>query len=154
MARRHRSVPHRNAPSRNPRPLLMTTYLWVALGSALGGVARVWLSGVVARQFSHTVPFGTLLVNVSGSFLIGFIVAFTGPDGRLPISPTVRTFLTLGVLGGYTTFSSFSLQTLNLARDGQWLAAGWNIALSIVLCLVAVAIGHAAGLFFTSTKGP
>ena len=124
--------------------MVFQTYLWVMFGSALGGGARYWCSGVVARMFGETFPWGTLLINVFGSLVIGFFNTITGPDGRLLVGTTARQFVMIGICGGYTTFSSFSLQTLNLARDGEWLRAGANIVLSVVLCLVAVWIGHVA----------
>ncbi len=124
--------------------MALQTYLWVMLGSALGGGGRYWFSGVVARMFGETFPWGTLLVNVSGSLVIGFFNTITGPDGRLLVATTARQFVMIGLCGGYTTFSSFSLQTLNLARDGEWLRAGGNVVLSVVLCLVAVWVGHLA----------
>ena len=120
-------------------------YVWIALGSALGGASRYWLSGVLARRFGETFPVGTLAVNVTGSFLIGLLAALADTEGRLLISPVARSFLMIGVLGGYTTFSSFSLQTLNLARDGEWLYASANVSLSVVLCLLAVWLGHVVG---------
>lgn len=116
--------------------------LWVALGSALGGVARYWCSGIIARQFGETFPLGTLAVNVVGSFLIGLIATISGTDGRFIIPAEARQFMMVGILGGFTTFSSFSLQTLTLARDGQWLLVGANIVGSVVLCLVMVWAGH------------
>ena len=115
---------------------------WVALGGALGSVARYWCSGVIARAMGETFPWGTLIVNVSGSLVIGFIATVSGPDGRFLIPPEARQFMMVGILGGYTTFSSFSLQTLSLARDGEWLLAGANIVGSVVLCLIAVWVGH------------
>jgi fluoride exporter len=122
----------------------MTAYLWVALGGALGSVARYWFSGVVARQFGETFPWGTILVNVTGSFVIGFFATVTGPDGRWLVRPWFRQqFFMLGICGGYTTFSSFSLQTLNLAEEGEWLYAGANVLVSVVTCLLAVWLGHA-----------
>jgi len=124
----------------------MTAYLWIALGSALGGVSRFWLSGVVARSIGEVFPWGTLLVNVSGSFVIGFIGFLTGPDGRLLVAPDIRLFLLVGICGGYTTFSSFSLQTLMLVRDGDVLRAGFNIVASVVFCLVAVWLGAVAAM--------
>ena len=108
----------------------------------MGGVARYWLSGVVARRFGETFPVGTLIVNVTGSFVIGFVATLTDPGARFLISVTARQFLLVGVLGGYTTFSSFSLQTLNLAREGEWLYASANVALSVLLCLLAVWFGQ------------
>lgn len=120
----------------------LMNYLCVAAGSALGGVLRYWLSGVLATRFGETFPLGTLVVNVSGSFLIGFLFTFTGTEGRVLWSATARNFFLAGICGGYTTFSSFSLQTLSLAREGEWLFAGLNILLSVALCLVAVWLGH------------
>jgi len=116
-------------------------YLLVAGGGALGSVARYWLSGVVGRRFGETFPYGTLLVNVSGCLAIGFFAAYTGPEGRALIRPEWRLAFMTGICGGYTTFSSFSLQTLNLATDGDWLRATANVMLSVVLCLGAVWLG-------------
>ena len=121
----------------------MLTYLWVALGGAIGMTARYWLATVVARAFGETFPWGTLIINVTGSFVIGFFAALTGPDGRVFASSTVRQFVMIGICGGYATFSSFSLQTLNLANDGEWFRAGANIGLSVALCLIAVWVGVA-----------
>ncbi|HEY7922913.1 MAG TPA: fluoride efflux transporter CrcB [Vicinamibacteria bacterium] len=115
--------------------------LAVALGSALGGVARYGLSGLVARSFGETFPWGTLIVNVLGSFLIGFVATLTGPDGRVLVSPVTRQFWMPGIFGGFTTFSSFSLQTLSLAQDGEWTRALANVTLSIALCLLGVWLG-------------
>lgn len=120
-------------------------YVWVGVGSALGGVGRHWLSGWIAGHFGERFPLGTLCVNVTGSFIIGFLAAFMMPEGRWLLGRSPRLFLMVGVLGGYTTFSSFSLQTLNLAREGEWLYAGANAAGSLVLCLVGVWLGHLAG---------
>jgi len=119
----------------------MVAYIWVALGGALGTTARYWLSGVVARSFGETFPWGTLIINVTGSFVIGFFGALTGPDGRLFVGSTARQFVMIGMCGGYTTFSSFSLQTLNLMNNGEWLRAGANIGMSVVLCMIAVWAG-------------
>jgi CrcB protein len=116
--------------------------LWVALGGALGSVARYWCSGLAANAVGETFPWGTLIVNVSGSLLIGFIATVSGTDGRFLIPPEARQFMMVGILGGFTTFSSFSLQTLTLARDGEWLLAGANVVGSVVLCLIAVWVGH------------
>lgn len=113
-------------------------YVWVAIGGALGTTGRYWLSGAVARVIGETFPWGTLLINVTGSLLIGFFATLTGPDGRVFVGSTARQFVMIGICGGYTTFSSFSLQTLNLVNDGEWLHAGTNILLSVALCLIAV----------------
>jgi fluoride exporter len=120
----------------------MLSYLWIGLGSALGGMARYWLSGLVAERVGETFPWGTVTVNATGCFVIGLFAALTDPDGRWLVHPTTRQFVMVGVLGGYTTFSSFSLQTLNLVRDGQWGWAGLNVLGSVVLCLIAVWAGH------------
>jgi len=131
----------------------MLAYLWIALGGALGSVGRFWFSGVIGRRFGETFPWGTLLVNVSGSFVIGLLAALTEPGGRRFVSPTGRQFLMYGVCGGYTTFSSFSVQTLELMRDGDWFKAGANAAGSMVLCLVAVWLGYAFGAGFSAGRG-
>jgi CrcB protein len=120
----------------------LALYCWIALGSALGGVARYFCSGVAARLFGETFPWGTLFVNVTGSFVIGLFATLTGPDGRMFAGSTARQFVMFGLLGGFTTFSSFSLQTLNLAQDSEWLQAGGNVVASVVLCLLAVWLGH------------
>jgi len=130
-------------------------YLWVAIGGALGSVSRYWLSGLVASRFGATFPWGTLVINVTGSFIIGIFAALAIPEGRLdPQSRAFTTqFLMIGVCGGYTTFSSFSLQTLNLLRDREWLYAGGNVLLSVVLCMVAVWLGYLLGSLFGFVKG-
>jgi CrcB protein len=120
----------------------MGLYFWVAIGGAVGTTGRFWLSGVVARLVGETFPWGTLLINVTGSLVIGLFAALTGPDGRVFVGSTARQFVMIGICGGYTTFSSFSLQTLNLMNDGEWLYAGANILLSVALCLIAVWGGH------------
>jgi fluoride exporter len=132
----------------------MLAYLWIAIGSALGGMARYWCSGFAAARFGETFPWGTIAVNVIGSFIIGFFATISGPDGRLLVPSLARQFVMLGFCGGYTTFSSFSLQTLNLVRDGEWLQAAGNIALSVVLCLVAVTIGHYAAAALNQMEAP
>jgi CrcB protein len=117
-------------------------YVWVAIGGALGSVARYGCSGLVARFAGVTFPWGTLLVNVSGSFVIGVLAALVAVDGRPLVAGDARAFLMVGVLGGFTTFSSFSFDTLNLARSGAWGAAGANVVGSVVLCLLAVSVGY------------
>lgn len=128
-------------------------YLWVMLGSAIGGGARYWLSGLIATHFGETFPWGTLFVNATGSFVIGFFATLTGPDGRLFVATEVRQLVLVGMCGGYTTFSSFSLQTLNLAREGDMLRAGANIGLSLVFCLVAVWLGHLGAMHLNELHG-
>ena len=129
------------------------TYFWVMLGSALGGGARYFVSGFAAQHIGETFPFGTLIVNVTGSFVIGFFATLTAPDGRVFVGTDTRQFVMSGLCGGYTTFSSFSLQTLNLARDGETLLAGANIVLSVVLCLLAVWLGFVAATALNQLKG-
>ena len=119
-------------------------YLYVAVGGAIGSVARFWLTALVAEILGPQFPWGTILINVLGSFVIGFYATFTGPDGRMTASFDARAFVMVGICGGFTTFSAFSLQTLDLARQSHWLEAGGNIMLSVVLCLVAVWLGHIA----------
>ena len=124
----------------------MLTYFWIMFGGALGTGARFLASGLVADRMGETFPLGTLFVNVTGSFVIGFFAAMTDPGGPFLVSPRVRQFVMIGILGGYTTFSSFSLQTLELARDGDWLRAGLNSVLSLVCCLMAVWLGRSLAL--------
>lgn len=131
----------------------MLNALWIFVGGGLGSLARWWASGFVAERFGQTFPWGTLLVNVSGSFLIGLFATLTGPDGRYVAPASFRTFFMLGVCGGYTTFSSFSLQTLNLAEEGEWFRAGGNAVLSVGLCLLGVWLGHVLALVINSPKG-
>jgi fluoride exporter len=119
----------------------MVSYIWIALGGAIGTAGRYWLSGVIARSFGETFPWGTLIINVTGSFVIGFFAALTGPDGRLFVSSNARQFVMVGMCGGYTTFSSFSLQTLNLMNGDEWYRAIGNIGASVALCLIAVWAG-------------
>ena len=115
--------------------------LLVAVGGALGSVARNLCSLGLSRWFGETFPWGTLCVNVLGSFVIGFYFVLTAPNGRLLVSSDWRIFVTVGICGGFTTFSSFSLQTLLLLRNGELLLAGLNALGSFVLCLVAVWLG-------------
>lgn len=117
-------------------------YIWIAIGSALGGIARYWCTEFIASNIDRSFPWGTIFVNIIGSFIIGFFAAITGPEGRFIISPEIRLFVMIGICGGYTTFSSFSLQTLNLVQEGDFLRAGANIILSILLCLIFVWIGY------------
>lgn len=131
----------------------MSQYLWIFLGSGLGGAARFALSGLVASRFGETFPWGTLIVNLTGSFVIGCFATLTAPDGRLLVSGSTRLLVMAGILGGYTTYSSFSLQTLALAREGEWLRAGGNATGTFVLCFVAVWLGHLCGSWLNSLKG-
>ena len=130
----------------------MASYFWIAIGSALGGMARYWCSGLAARLIGETFPWGTIIVNIAGSFIIGFFATLTGPDGRICADTLTRQFVMLGFCGGYTTFSSFSLQTLALLQDGEWLLASANIALSVIACLLAVWAGYALAASINALK--
>jgi fluoride exporter len=129
------------------------TLLWIGLGGGLGSMARHLASGWVARHFGATFPWGTLLVNVSGSLVIGLVAALTAPDGRWLVPVAARQFVMIGVLGGYTTFSSFSLQTLTLVQEGEWLHATGNVVLSVLGCLAAVWLGWLVGTQFNAPRG-
>ena len=120
----------------------MMMYLYVALGSALGGVARYGISLAVVRLLGSGFPWGTILINVVGSFIISFFGTLTLTGGPLPADMGLRVFVMVGLCGGFTTFSSFSLQTLELARNDAWGAAFLNVALSVALCLLAAAAGY------------
>jgi CrcB protein len=121
--------------------MTLVTYLLIGLGSALGGMFRYLCSGIAANLIGETFPFGTMIVNVAGSFIIGFFATLTGPDGRYFVSSDVRLFVMAGFCGGYTTFSSFSIQTLSLVNDGEFLYASLNVIGSVALCLLAVWAG-------------
>lgn len=128
----------------------MLSYLSVAAGGAIGAVARFWIGGLIAARIGQTFPTGTLFVNVTGSFLIGLFAALTGPDGRWMVQPITRQFFMIGICGGYTTFSSFSLQTLNLLQEGEWLYASLYTVLSFALCLLGVWLGVLAAFRFNA----
>jgi CrcB protein len=117
------------------------TCLYVMIGGALGTLARYAIS-VAALPYSRDMPWGTIGINVLGSFIIGFFGTLTLAQGRFPVSENMRLLVMIGVCGGFTTFSSFSLQTLDLLRSGAVMRAGLNIVASVVLCVAAVAIGH------------
>jgi len=132
-------------------------YLWVALGGAIGSVGRYWLGDIIASRFGAAAaafPLGTLVINVTGSFLIGIFAALTIPEGRMDSQARtlVMQLLMTGVCGGYTTISSFSWQTLKLVQERQWLYAGGNVALSVILCMIAVWLGYLLGSVFNTAK--
>ena len=120
----------------------MLNYLVVAIGGAVGSVVRFWISTLLTERFTETFPIGTLVVNVTGSFIIGVLAALAKSDA---ISHSARAFLMVGVCGGYTTFSSFSLQNLQLLQNGNYYYAGLNTALSLLLCMVGVWLGYLVG---------
>lgn len=119
---------------------------WVMLGSVFGGVARFWLSGFVGRRVGETFPWGTMVVNVTGCFAMGVLGAIALRSPPWFDQHIAWPLAAVGFMGAYTTVSSFSLQTLMLARDGELLRAGANVLLSITLCLAAVALGHLTGV--------
>jgi len=127
---------------------MLKTYLAVMFGGAVGTGLRMWLSSFLAARYGETFPLGTLVVNVVGCFVIGGFAALTGPEGLFFTSPLARQVVTIGVLGGFTTFSSFGLQTFNLLADGEWWRGGLNAMLSVGLCLLAVWLGHMIGTAF------
>lgn len=120
----------------------LVNYLWIALGGALGSMARYWMSQAVARVADATFPWGTLLVNILGSFVIGWFYTLTLPLGPWPTSEAMRLFVMVGICGGFTTFSAFSLQTFDLLRDGENLRALAYIVASVLLCVTATVFGH------------
>ncbi len=123
----------------------MKLALAVMAGGALGSLLRYLLSVWFVERWGDTFPWGTFFVNVVGSFGIGLFASLTPGDGLLSVSPTAKVFVMMGIFGGFTTFSSFSLQTLLLAREGAWIAAGGYVVASVVLCLAAVWLGDLAG---------
>lgn len=121
----------------------MTNVVLVFLGGGLGAAARYLMQGAVYKVTGSSFPYGTISVNVLGCFIIGLLMA--GFEERFAVNPSLRIFLTIGILGGFTTFSSFSFETIALMRDGQLLAASLNVILSVVICLAATYVGSVAG---------
>jgi CrcB protein len=119
----------------------LSTLFWVGLGSALGGMGRYGVAMWVQRQFSHEFPWGTWTVNVVGSFVIGMLAMLSGNEGHWMSHPHAQRFFIVGLLGGFTTFSSFSLQTLQLFQQGHTGLALLNICLSLMACLLFVWLG-------------
>jgi CrcB protein len=124
----------------------MLTYAWIAAGGAIGTLMRFWLDLFFKGRFGETMPWGTIVINITGSFAIGLFAALTEPGGRLAVSSDMRLFVLVGLCGGYTTFSSFSLQTLALFQSGDPGRAITNVMLSIFCCLLAVWLGFATPL--------
>ncbi len=115
--------------------------LYVAVGSAIGGMSRYLMGGLIQRLLDTTFPAGTLLINISGSFLLGAILRYAIETPTL--SPEIRAFLTIGFCGGYTTFSTFSYETVALLEDGEWTRAGLYVGASVLLSLLGVFLGFA-----------
>ena len=123
---------------------LLMQYLVIGLGGALGSMLRFGLGSLIdsnVQKTGYIFPWGTIIVNITGCFIIGFVFTISTAEGRLFLSPLTRNFITIGILGGYTTFSSFSWQTLVLAQSGQRWEAAANVLISVVLCLVGVWLG-------------
>ncbi len=120
---------------------MLSGLIAIVVGSVLGGCARYFVSGAVARRLGETFPWGTMTINVSGAFLIGIFGALATHPGSMFASPTPWLFAVTGFLGCYTTVSSFSLQTLTLARNGEAMHALGNVVFSVALCLTAVSCG-------------
>ncbi|MGN6514901.1 MAG: fluoride efflux transporter CrcB [Rhizomicrobium sp.] len=119
----------------------LATCIYVMIGGALGSLARYAISAWTL-PISRDLPWGTIGINFAGSFIIGFFGTLTLAAGRFPVSENVRLLVMVGICGGFTTFSSFSLQTLDLIRSGAMARAGVNMVGSVVLCVAAVALGH------------
>jgi len=123
-------------------PLLKHPYVLAGLGGAIGSVGRVLVTGLVARWTGEDFPFGTIAVNVTGAFLMGLLAGYGATEpGKLLMAEETRTFLMIGILGGYTTFSSFSLQTFLLLEQGNFPGAFLNVLLSVLLCLAGIWAG-------------
>ena len=128
-------------------------WLWIFLGSGLGGVLRFGIASAVAARWGEAFPWGTLLVNVAGSFLIGFVAALLAEGARPLLGTEPRHFVMTGVLGGFTTYSSFSLQTFALARAGEWTKAVANAGGMFVLCFAAVGLGFLCATWINAARG-
>jgi fluoride exporter len=120
-------------------------YFWVALGSALGGVARHLIGLAGADLVGDMFPWATIFINATGSFVIGLFAVISGTDSPYLIRTESRVFVMMGLCGGYTTFSAFSLQSFLLIWEGHAFAAAVNVILSMLLCLTSVWLGHLAG---------
>ena len=127
----------------------MERFLWVCFGSAVGGGARYLLSGWVLQALGPAFPYGTLAVNVLGSFLLAGLM-FAGVEAAT-MSPTVRLALTTGVMGGFTTYSTFSYETMKYLQDGAWHIAVANVLITVVGCLVACLLGWAVARSLLAT---
>jgi CrcB protein len=125
-----------------PEDAIVKGYLAVMIVGAFGCAARMWMSNFLAQRYGPAFPIGTLVVNILGCFIIGLFDGITRPDGGIFVSPLIRQAVMIGFLGGFTTFSSFGLQTMALFGDGEWGFAALNIFLSLFFCLLAVRIGQ------------
>jgi CrcB protein len=127
--------------------------IWIAIGGAIGSVLRYLVSEAAASVWGTDFPWGTVIANVTGCFIIGLFATLTGPEGRVFAGALTRQFVIIGICGGYTTFSSFSLQTLTMLQTGDVAKALANVAASLVLCLVAVWGGHVVAAALNQMNG-
>ena len=129
------------------------TYFWIIVGSIIGGVARYMCASFISTNLGEAFPWDTLLVNMVGAFIIGFFAALSSVDGIWSTSPEIRPLVIIGFCGSYTTFSTFSLQTLSLITEYKLFEAAANIILSVFICLLFVWIGHILGVYMNHAKG-
>lgn len=127
--------------------------IWIAVGGAIGSVLRFWVAEASAVAFGSEFPWGTVIANITGCFIIGLFATLTGPEGRVFAGALTRQFVIIGICGGYTTFSSFSLQTLTLLQAGDGAKAAFNVGLSVVCCLISVWLGHIAAAALNQMNG-
>jgi CrcB protein len=118
-----------------------SSYIWIALGAIVGASARYFLSTLIARDFASAFPYGTLVINITGSLILGFFLVFS--TERVLLDPRWRLLVAIGFCGSYTTFSSYAFESFALMEQGQWLLTGINIIASNALCLAAVLAGAA-----------
>jgi fluoride exporter len=132
---------------------MLQSSIIIALGGAIGSVLRFWLAELMTELAGPAFPWGTLIANISGSFVIGFVAFLAGGgEGGMFGGPLLRQFLMIGICGGFTTFSSFSLQTLTLAQNGQWGWLAFNVLGSVALCLIGVWLGHWAAMSMNAAR--
>jgi fluoride exporter len=124
---------------------MFQNYLYVFIGGGLGSFFRYWLSGIIPRFTGSQFPFGILIVNILGCFFIGFLMSVT--EERFIVNPAIRVFFAIGILGGFTTFSTFSYETIAMLRDSEFLKAGLYIGMSVVIGLGATHAGSYIGKF-------
>ncbi|HEY4218113.1 MAG TPA: fluoride efflux transporter CrcB [Gemmatimonadaceae bacterium] len=124
---------------------------YVAIGSALGGVARFWLGGFIQQRVGPSFPVGTLVINITGSFLLGVLMRYTLQSDV--VSPELRTMLTTGFCGGYTTFSTFTYETAMLVEDGEYGRASLYVGASLVIALIGMFLGFAVANQFIALRG-
>jgi CrcB protein len=133
--------------------MMWISSFWIAVGGAIGSVLRFWVAEASAVAFGSEFPWGTVIANITGCFIIGLFATLTGPEGRVFAGALTRQFVIIGICGGYTTFSSFSLQTLTLLQAGDGAKAAFNVGVSVVCCLISVWLGHIAAAALNQMNG-